>query len=241
MERQQSPSLEKTEKDSTSEKRGFLITLCGAGGTGKTTVSEGFRQTDIGQTFVSPPSAARKVSKEWGIKSEDEQADLNMKEFFDFQKAITQTYVDDINGLIAEDKRVIADRSMIDHVAYSHMKWVQRRAEGMDHGWWDDSSEALACELLDFQNILAMRELAKVDILGFFPYGVFQPPKEQYRTNSDVERRTVDGLMRGFIWRFKSDIEIPLAEFRVKDPVTRILHLEHFAGKLLGIEIVGRR
>jgi len=218
----------------------FLITLCGAGGTGKTTTSDGFMMTEAGLEFVAPPSASRKVAKRWGLESEDEQAELNLKEFDKLQREITQTWVDDINTLLAEGKKVISDRSAIDHMAYTHLKWAQRRHLGLDRGTWEEQGgESIAADLFKWIEGVAARELAKVDILGFFPAGLFEPPAEEFRTQSETERRAVDILMRGLIWKFKKEIPFPLAEFYTPSADTRIAHLEHFACKLLGKPKVG--
>lgn len=222
---------------SGSKKHGFLITLCGAGGTGKTTTSEGFMQTKVGRTFETVPSAARKVCKRWGITTEDEQAELSSVEFSQFQNQVTNTWVDDVNAILAQDKRVISDRSMIDHLAYSTMKWAQRRHLGMDRGIW---SEDVALDCMETIERLADRELPKADILGFFPHGAFVPPADGHRTQSEVERKAVDLIMRGLIWKYKSQFALPLAEFQVVDPVTRVKHLDHFACTLLGILKVGK-
>ncbi len=208
----------------------MLIQFCGSGGTGKTTTKDGFMASEVGQTFKTIPSSARAVSEEWGLKTEDDQENLAVTEFLDFQKAITTRFLGDIAALRSAGENVITERSMIDHVGYTVLKWAKRSA-------------SLTCEeenaVMVFQKWMedtAVGQLRNVDILAFFPAGVFLPPPDHFRTNRETERRAVDAIFRGLCWKYQQVIggqNFPVATMNVTNPQVRIHHLVSLAERMI--------
>ncbi len=200
----------------------MLIQFTGAGGSGKTTTKDLFMASKIGRTFETIPSSARAISKEWGLKTEDDQEKLTVNEFLNFQQAVTARFLADIDQLREEGANVITERSMIDHMGYTVLKWAKRSATLSPN---DELS------VITFQNWMeerAIAELKKVDILAFFPGGVFTPPNDSFRTNRETERRAVDAIFRGLCWKYQQAIggqSFPIATMNVTDPIVRGDHL----------------
>ncbi len=207
----------------------MLIQFTGAGGTGKTTTKDLFMGSEIGQTFQTIPSSAREISKEWGLKTEDDQERLTVQEFLDFQRAVTERFLFDVNCLVEEGINVITERSMIDHMGYTILKWAKRSAT---------LSVQEETDVMDFQDWMedrAVAELRKVDILAFFPDGIFSPPDDAFRTNRETERRAVDAIFRGLAWKYQQIIggaSFPIATMSVTDPFVRGEHLTALAGRV---------
>lgn len=200
----------------------MIIQFTGAGGTGKTTTKDLFMASKVGQTFQTIPSSAREVSKQWGLKTEDDQDRLSVQEFLDFQRCVTTRFLDDIDDLVKQGANVITERSMIDHMGYTILKWAKRSAT------LSDSDEMAVCDLQDWMEDRAIEELRKVDILAFFPGGVFSPPDDKFRTNRETERRAVDAIFRGLCWKYQQIIggqSFPIATMNVIDPFVRGDHL----------------
>ncbi len=207
----------------------MLIQFTGAGGTGKTTTKDLFLATELGKSFETIPSSAREVSKQWGLKTEDDQEDLSVSEFLDFQRAVTERFLSDIAVLVKQGANVITERSMIDHMGYTILKWAKRSATlSQDEG----------TAVTDFQDCMedaALAQLRTVDILAFFPAGIFMPPLDQFRTNRETERRAVDAIFRGLCWKFQQVIggqSFPIATMSVEDPIVRGDHLAALAARV---------
>ncbi len=200
----------------------MLIQFTGAGGTGKTTTKDHFMRSEIGSTFDTIPSSVRAVSEEWGLESEDDQERLTVQEFLDFQRAVTERFLADIEVLAKQGANVITERSMIDHMGYTILKWAKRSAT---------LSKDEESSVLDFQEWMedtAIEQLAHVDILAFFPAGIFVPPIDKFRTNRETERRAVDAIFRGLCWKYQQIIggqSFPIATMNVMDPIVRGEHL----------------
>ena len=208
----------------------LLIQFTGAGGTGKTTTKDLFMESKIGKTFKTIPSSARAISEKWGLKTEDDQASLTTAEFLSFQSQITETFLTDIQALLDAGENVITERSMVDHLAYSNLKWSRRASE---------LTEEETGDVIQFINTMdgwAMQSLPTVDILGFFPTGLFLPEKDEFRTTREIERESVDLLMRGLLWRFQQRIggsTFPIATMSTLDPKTRGKHIIALAERVL--------
>jgi hypothetical protein len=200
----------------------MIIQFTGCGGTGKTTTKDLFLASEIGATFKTIPSSAREVSKEWGLETEDAQDRLNVGEFLLFQRAVTERFIADVNALVARGENVITERSMVDHMGYTTLKWARRS------NTLDDLEEMAVLDFMDWMHDAAVAELRKVDILAFFPSGIFTPPADSFRTNRETERRAVDAIFRGLLWKFQQIIggqSFPIATMSVEDPAVRGKHL----------------
>ena len=207
----------------------MLIQFTGAGGTGKTTTKDLFMGSEIGQSFQTIPSSAREVSKQWGLKTEDDQENLTVQEFLDFQRAVTERFLSDINVLVKQGANVITERSMFDHAGYTILKWAKRSAvlspeEGL-----------LVLDLQDWMEETAIEQLKTVDILAFFPVGLFAAGDDQMRTNRKTEHRAVDSIFRGLCWKYQQIIggqSFPVATMNVLDPIVRGDHLSALAARV---------
>lgn len=200
----------------------MIIQFTGCGGTGKTTTKDLFMASEIGATFKTIPSSAREVSKEWGLETEDAQDKLTVQEFLDFQRAVTERFVADVNAVTARGDNVITERSMVDHCGYTILKWA-RRSSTLDLG-----EENQVLDLQEWMHETAVTELRKTDILAFFPSGVFTPPADAFRTNRETERVAVDAIFRGLLWKFQQIIggqSFPIATMNVEDATVRGKHL----------------
>ena len=207
----------------------MLIQFTGAGGTGKTTTKDLFLATEIGSTFETIPSSAREVSKEWGLKTEDDQDNLTVQEFLDFQRAVTERFLSDIADLTAQGANVITERSMIDHAGYTILKWAKRSASlSLDE-------EMVVLDLQDWMEDTAIAQLKQVDILAFFPVGLFAAGDDQMRTNRKTEHRAVDAIFRGLCWKYQQVIggqSFPIATMNTLDPIVRGDHLAALAARV---------
>lgn len=209
----------------------MLIQFTGAGGTGKTTTRELFQATEFGQGFVTVRSSARVVSERWGIATEDDQDRLSVVEFLRFQRDLVRDFLGSVHSAIDAGQDIVTERSMIDPVAYSHLRLAKMDA-GMSAA---ERKESL--ELLDRLEALALEELPLAKIVAFFPAGLFEPPSDGFRTSREIERKTVDLVMRGLVWKYQRLVDLPVAEMRVLDPQTRAQHLAGL-GKRLAEELV---
>ncbi len=200
----------------------MIIQFTGSGGTGKTTTKDLFLASKIGETFKTIPSSARAVSKEWGLETEDAQDNLNVGEFLLFQRAVTERFIDDVNALVAQGENVITERSMVDHYGYTILKWARRSST------LDELEESAVLDFQDWMHDTAIQQLKRVDILAFFPSGIFTPPADAFRTNRETERVAVDAIFRGLLWKFQQIIggqSFPIATMNVEDAIVRGNHL----------------
>ncbi len=200
----------------------MIIQFTGCGGTGKTTTKDLFLESDIGRTFKTIPSSAREVSKEWGLETEDAQDKLTVSEFLNFQRHVTTRFIADVNSLVSRGENVITERSMVDHCGYTILKWARRS----DTLTADEERDVLIFQ--SWMHDTAIEQLRRVNILAFFPSGVFTPPTDAFRTNRETERVAVDAIFRGLLWKFQQIIggqSFPIATMNVTDAAVRGKHL----------------
>jgi predicted ATPase len=187
----------------------MLVTLTGAGGTGKTTILKSMEE--LGWTVV--PSVTRSVTVDkWGLETEDAQKALTPEQLWALQRDISDAHEASLQEAMEESKQgknVIADRSSLDHLCYALFKSNGAMAE--------DGSEFFALETR------VRKSLRGVDLLVYCPTGLFTPEPDGHRTANENERQMLDTLIRGYLHRWKGQFN--LMTMSIKDPDLRIKHL----------------
>jgi len=155
------------------------ITLCGAGGTGKTTMMR-----RIAERYDLPvlPSIARRVQREMGAEREDDQRRWAPFRQWKFEQRLT----DEWSRLLMETNSYVADRSMIDRYAYALYKLRD--------------PDLLTLDELERYEDLIDRTVQHADLVIYCPLGVFDPPPDGFRTARENERRAVDAIIAG-VWQ----------------------------------------
>lgn len=153
------------------------LAMCGAGGTGKTTILNWLR------TFRKEPalpSIAKTVNAEFGVESEDGQKLLSRELQWELQREITRRSAD----FELQHDNFITDRSMVDRLSYA---WLKNPLE------FDDPETRAA-----WIN-RALFHVKRLDLLIYFPVGLFDPPDNGFRSQHDGERWLFHYVAWGFI------------------------------------------
>lgn len=182
----------------------MILLFTGAGGTGKTTMAKAAAKR-YGLPLLE--SSARKVQREFGLKSEDDQLRMTSEERIILQKAIDQRHWDAVAVFTEAGTGYVSDRTMACRMAYRLLKS------------WDATTEDefLQCERW------ALSEFMSADLVVHCPTGLFDPPPGDFRTESEVQREAFDCLVRGIVDRFRNQINI--MSMTVVEPETRARHL----------------
>lgn len=186
------------------------VIFTGAGGTGKTTMAE-YVSDRYAVRLIE--SSSRTVQKEFGLEKEDDQLMLSTVELTALQNAITDRYWSSIEGV----ESYVSDRTILDHFTYRVMK-----------GWNLITED----ELAEYEAMIE-EQFTFAHLVVYAPTGLFDPPADNFRTESVVQRDLFDRLIVGTIDRLRNRIN--LLQMGIADPKAREQHL-HSA--LLNVGVV---
>lgn len=174
------------------------VIVSGAGGTGVREIAREVSRLFGFQVIESP---VRELFEAAGITHEDQQANTPL----DRMQAIERRIFDKAEEDIATAQNAVQVHSVLDHLAY---RLVRSRAGMTD------------AELRDLEHRV-VNSLASADLVVFCPHGVVGVDDDGVRSASDVDRTTVDAIIRGYIRRFGGkvtvlDIVVPSFRGRVQ-------------------------
>lgn len=160
-------------------------TITGAGGTGVREIAREVSRL-FGLTLIESP--VRKVLAERGIHTEAEQAQVAADKLVEAERTIFNAAEEGFS--LARD--AVQVHSLLDHLAYRLMR--------TRHGLTDT-------ELTDLEH-RTLNSMASADIVVFCPAGVVEVEADGVRLRSNVDRITVDAIIRGYIRRFAGQVTV---------------------------------
>lgn len=186
------------------EVRPIQLIFTGAGGAGKTTLAGRVAgDSDI----PTVQSVSRAVQAEFGVCVEDDQWALTDARRWEMQQEISRRQAADLSKAL-DAGACITDRSPLDHLCYALLKSRPEFTEGQ----------------LRFFEDRALRLLQRSLLVVYFPVDVFKPEGDGFRTADEVERKTQDTLIRGYLDRWRGLFN--LMRMTVDGPELRARHLQ---------------